>query len=102
MISKQIHSLSYSRSHYNNSRPHPFNPSIFNHHYRLTATKMSSIKPLTLHAHHTGPNPFKVAILLEALNIPYNVKLWQFGEGSNGLKGPNFLAINPNGRVPAL
>ncbi|KIL86990.1 hypothetical protein FAVG1_09543 [Fusarium avenaceum] len=63
---------------------------------------MSSIKPLILHAHHTGPNPFKVAILLEALNIPYNVKLWEFGEGSNGLKGPNFLAINPNGRVPAL
>ncbi|SPJ74171.1 related to Glutathione S-transferase II [Fusarium torulosum] len=63
---------------------------------------MSSIKPLILHAHLTGPNPFKVAILLEALNLPYNVKLWEFGEGSNGVKGPNFLAINPNGRVPAL
>ncbi|KAH7467617.1 hypothetical protein FOMA001_g15237 [Fusarium oxysporum f. sp. matthiolae] len=31
---------------------------------------MSSIKPLILHAHTTGPNPFKVAILLEVLNIP--------------------------------
>ncbi|KAF4420088.1 hypothetical protein F53441_14400 [Fusarium austroafricanum] len=63
---------------------------------------MSSIKPLTLHAHTTGPNPFKVAILLEFLNIPYNVKLWQFGDAPNGVKGPNFLRINPNGRVPAL
>ena len=31
--------------------------------------KMSAetIKPLTLHAHSTGPNPYKVAVLLEAL-----------------------------------
>ncbi|KAM0298307.1 hypothetical protein ACHAPM_009008 [Fusarium culmorum] len=63
---------------------------------------MSSLKPLTLHAHGSGPNPMKVAILLEALNLPYNVKLWQFGEASNGMKGPNFHIINPNGRVPAL
>lgn len=26
-----------------------------------------TIKPLTLHAHSTGPNPYKVAVLLEAL-----------------------------------
>ncbi|EWZ83312.1 hypothetical protein FOQG_11826 [Fusarium oxysporum f. sp. raphani 54005] len=63
---------------------------------------MSSIKPLILHAHTTGPNPFKVAILLEALNIPYAVKLWQFGDAPNGVKGERFLKINPNGRVPAL
>lgn len=59
-------------------------------------------KPLTLHAHSTGPNPFKVAILLERLNIPYNVKLWTFANDSHGVKGAEFLAINPNGRVPAL
>ncbi|RDW69160.1 glutathione S-transferase family protein [Aspergillus mulundensis] len=63
---------------------------------------MTTLKPLTLHAHATGPNPFKVAILLEALNLPYTVKLWTFGDDSSGVKGARFLAINPNGRVPAL
>ena len=62
----------------------------------------SSIKPLTLHAHSTGPNPYKVAILLQALNIAYTVKLWDFSSSSSGVKGEQFLAINPNGRVPAL
>lgn len=63
---------------------------------------MTTIKPLTLHAHSTGPNPYKVAIVLEFLNLPYNVKLWTFGSDDHGVKGPKFLAINPNGRVPAL
>ena len=59
--------------------------------------------PLTLHAHGTGPNPYKVAILLEELSLPYEVKLWQFGDdANNGVKGSNFLKINENGRVPAL
>ncbi|KAF2093960.1 glutathione S-transferase [Rhizodiscina lignyota] len=63
----------------------------------------SSIKPLILHAHGTGPNPYKVAIVLESLNLPYEVKLWQFGtDPKNGVKGTTFLAINENGRVPAL
>lgn len=62
----------------------------------------SDIKPLTLHAHGTGPNPYKIACALELLNVPYEVKLWQFGDAPNGVKGPNFLKINENGRVPAL
>lgn len=53
-------------------------------------------------AHSTGPNPYKVAIVLSALDLPYTVKLWEFGDAPNGVKGPNFLNINPNGRVPAL
>jgi glutathione S-transferase len=61
-----------------------------------------SLKPLILHAHGTGPNPFKIAAALEFLRIPYDVKLWQFGDGPNGVKGPAFLKINENGRVPAL
>ena len=63
---------------------------------------MSSIKPLVLHAHGSGPNPFKIACILEFLKVPYEVKLWQFGDAPNGVKGPEFLAINQNGRVPAL
>jgi glutathione S-transferase len=62
----------------------------------------NSLKPLILHAHSTGPNPYKVAILLEALNVAYTVKLWDFSSTSAGVKGPEFTAINPNGRVPAL
>lgn len=62
----------------------------------------NSLKPLTLHAHGTGPNPYKVAIVLEALNLAYTVKLWDFSSTSAGVKGPEFTRINPNGRVPAL
>ncbi|KAL5388141.1 hypothetical protein DPSP01_003130 [Paraphaeosphaeria sporulosa] len=62
----------------------------------------SSLKPLVLHAHGTGPNPYKVAIALELLSLPYTVKLWDFGDAPNGVKGPTFTKINPNGRVPAL
>ncbi|CAI7666704.1 hypothetical protein N7533_009787 [Penicillium manginii] len=61
------------------------------------------IKPLLLHAHATGPNPVKIAIALEALHVPFTVKLWDMGDDpEKGLKGTNFLKINENGRVPAL
>ncbi|KAJ5658201.1 uncharacterized protein N7484_001850 [Penicillium longicatenatum] len=61
------------------------------------------IKPIILHAHDTGPNPYKVAIALEALKVPYIVKLWEFGDNPDtGVKGSNFLQINENGRVPAI
>ncbi|EPS25667.1 hypothetical protein POX_c04043 [Penicillium oxalicum] len=61
------------------------------------------IKPLILHAHATGPNPIKIAIALEALNIPFTVKNWDFGDDpQKGVKGETFLKINENGRVPAL
>ena len=61
-----------------------------------------ALQTLTLHAHATGPNPCKVAILLEALGLPYKVKLWTFAADTHGVKGPEFLKINTNGRVPAL
>lgn len=61
------------------------------------------MQPLLLHAHASGPNPIKIAIALEALNTPYNVKLWEFGnDREKGVKGEVFLRINENGRVPAL
>ncbi|KAK4619854.1 Glutathione S-transferase-like protein OpS6 [Fulvia fulva] len=41
---------------------------------------MSSVKPIKLYGHAAGPNPTKVVIVLEELNIP----------------------VNPNGRVPAI
>ena len=61
------------------------------------------IKPLILHAHATGPNPIKIAIALESLNIPFTVKCWDFSNAPNkGVKSAEFLKINENGRVPAL
>ncbi|KAH7073427.1 glutathione S-transferase [Paraphoma chrysanthemicola] len=63
----------------------------------------TQIKPLVLHAHATGPNPIKIAIILESLSIPYDVRMWEFGDDpNNGVKGTAFLKINENGRVPAL
>jgi hypothetical protein len=61
---------------------------------RLKTT--SKMKTLTLHAHSTGPNPYKVAILLDAPKLAYNVRLWEFGDAHNGVKGPVFLKINEN------
>ncbi|KAL8950404.1 MAG: hypothetical protein Q9222_003562 [Ikaeria aurantiellina] len=60
------------------------------------------MQPLCLHSHSTGPNPYKVAIVLENLKLPYELKLWVLGDGENGVKSAAFLTINPNGRVPAL
>lgn len=69
----------------------------------LATTIMSDRKPLILHAHATGPNPIKVAIALELLKLPYEVKSWEFGDDpKKGVKGETFLKINENGRVPAL
>lgn len=62
----------------------------------------ANIKPLILHAHGTGPNPYKIALALEYLDLPYDIKLWQFGDAPNGVKGAEFTKINENGRVPAL
>lgn len=62
-----------------------------------------STKPLLLHAHPGGPNPLKIAIALEFLKVPYDLKIWVFGDDPHkGVKGTDFLKINENGRVPAL
>ncbi|KAJ6134196.1 hypothetical protein N7523_000518 [Penicillium sp. IBT 18751x] len=56
------------------------------------------MKPIVLYGHHAGPNPRKVAMVLEELGVPYIHKLMDFAE----LKKPAYEAINPNGRVPAI
>ncbi|KAL8653113.1 MAG: hypothetical protein Q9226_003978 [Calogaya cf. arnoldii] len=60
------------------------------------------MKPLILHGHHTGPNPYKINLILENLALPYTEKLWVLGSGPNGVKSAEFLEISENGRVPAL
>jgi len=69
----------------------------------MASNPQADVKPLTLHAHVSGPNPHKVAIVLEFLKLPYQIRLWEFGgDFHKGVKGETFTRINENGRVPAL
>lgn len=51
-------------------------------------------KPIILYSHATGPNPWKVAIILEELGLKYENK---FLEMTDMKKAP-FEGVNPNGR----
>lgn len=46
------------------------------------------------------PNGFKVSVALEELALPYTVHALDISTGVQ--KQPAFLAINPNGRIPAI
>ena len=46
------------------------------------------------------PNGHKASCTLEALNLEYTTHAVNIGEGEQ--KKPEFLAINPNGRIPAI
>lgn len=46
------------------------------------------------------PNGHKVSIALEELALPYALKVLDLSKGDQKL--PDFLAINPNGRIPAI
>lgn len=46
------------------------------------------------------PNGVKVSIVLEELELPYEPHLISFG--TNDQKSPEFLSLNPNGRIPAI
>jgi glutathione S-transferase len=46
------------------------------------------------------PNGYKVSIALEELELPYTVHAIDLGKLEQ--KTPQFLAINPNGRIPAI
>ena len=57
----------------------------------------SQIKPIKVWGQH-GPNPAKVAIFLKELGLPHEITPTQFSE----VKKPEYLAVNPNGRLPAI
>ncbi|WP_269620981.1 glutathione S-transferase family protein [Zhongshania sp. BJYM1] len=46
------------------------------------------------------PNGHKASCTLEALSLPYETKYVDIGAGDQ--KKPEFLALNPNGRIPAI
>lgn len=54
---------------------------------------------LTLYTAAT-PNGHKVSIALEELGLPYELHVLDLSGGEQ--KRPDFLAINPNGRIPAI
>lgn len=60
---------------------------------------MADTKPIKLYTYTgRGPNPPKVAIILEELGLPYKCEYLERGE----LKQEPFLSVNPNGRIPAI
>jgi glutathione S-transferase len=59
---------------------------------------MTSLKPITLYGHATGPNPWKVAMIFEELDLPYEMKIVPKPE----LKQPAYERICINGRAPAI
>ena len=54
---------------------------------------------LTLYTAPT-PNGWKISIALEELGLPYETKVLSLSKGEQ--KSPDYLKINPNGRIPAL
>jgi GST-like protein len=49
---------------------------------------------------HATPNSMKVAVLLHELNLPFEVTPIDIFKGEQ--HSPEFRAVNPNGKVPAL
>jgi len=66
---------------------------------RLVVTAMAQNKPYTLYTAGT-PNGWKASITLEELGLQYDVK--PISLAKNEQKEAWYLAINPNGRIPAL
>ncbi|KAF2873784.1 glutathione S-transferase [Massariosphaeria phaeospora] len=59
---------------------------------------MAEIKPIKVWLTPSGPNPWKVILVLEELSIPYEMESFPFPD----VKKESYLTINPNGRVPAI
>lgn len=59
----------------------------------------SQTLPIDLHYWPT-PNGWKISIVLEELGVPYAVKYVNIGRGEQF--APEFLAIAPNNRMPAI
>ncbi len=57
-----------------------------------------SLQPIKLYGHGPGPNPWKVVMVFEELDIPYVNTAVEWAD----MKKEPYESINPNGRVPAI
>ena len=67
--------------------------------YRQIKAAMSSRSDIALYTSQT-PNGIKISITLEELGLPYTTHKIDITKDEQ--KTPEFLKINPNGRIPAL
>ena len=51
-------------------------------------------KPIKLYSHASGPNPWKVVIILEELGVKYDTEFVDMAV----MHTPKFEPVNPNGR----
>ncbi|KIX94986.1 uncharacterized protein Z520_09296 [Fonsecaea multimorphosa CBS 102226] len=58
----------------------------------------NTLKPLTVYGHWGAPNPYKIKIILEELNIPFEWHVIEIHE----VKSEEYTKINANGRLPAI
>lgn len=49
---------------------------------------------------HATPNGYKISIMLEEVGLPYNVHKIDISKGEQFT--PEFIAINPNSKIPAI
>jgi hypothetical protein len=56
-------------------------------------------RPIELHYWPT-PNGWKITVMLEELGVPYELRMVNIGKGEQF--APEFLAIAPNNRMPAI
>ena len=63
---------------------------------------MSQLKACLMIELYTSPTPngYKISVALEELKIPYNVHVVNLQSGDQ--KKPEFLELNPNGRIPVI
>lgn len=59
---------------------------------------MSATKPIILYSTARGPVPWRVAIILEELKLPYESRYLETSE----MNSEAFKALNPNSKVPAI
>ena len=62
---------------------------------------MAAAKPAPIELHYwPTPNGWKISIMLEECGLPYTVKSVNIGKGDQFR--PDFLAISPNNKMPAI
>ncbi|KAE8357836.1 glutathione S-transferase [Aspergillus caelatus] len=59
---------------------------------------MSNLKPIKIFWRDHVPNPSKVLVILEELDLPYETSYVELDE----FKKPPLTDVNPNGRIPAI